>query len=320
MLPIVRARSSQRSVNWLVFMKKRARRILPPYFGALIVTITLFLIVPELSNHHIGEWSKSVPAISIGSVISHILLIHNYSPDWQYSINHPMWSVATEWQIYMFFPLFVWVWSRFGATRLLLVGLSIHVSLTYLLAIFWPNHNPWPPQFFFLFCLGMSVAAYCYSSSPELTEQSGIARPWGTRAISLFLATVITNGILLDRGQQVSDFLIGGASACALIYLTQNVRQRKRPKLLIALEWKPLVELGKFSYSLYLMHAPILALFYLLAQTLRLGPVSFQIFILTVGIFGSVLISYCFFLIIERPFINSRNFNSKVIAKQKRNH
>jgi hypothetical protein len=41
----------------------------------------------------------SFPALTTGSVVSHLAVIHNYFPDWQYSINHPMWSIATEWQI-----------------------------------------------------------------------------------------------------------------------------------------------------------------------------------------------------------------------------
>ena len=36
---------------------------------------------------------------------SHLFLVHNLSEGWIFKIDPPMWSVATEWQIYLLFPV-----------------------------------------------------------------------------------------------------------------------------------------------------------------------------------------------------------------------
>ena len=43
------------------------------------------------------------------------VFVHNWNFDWVYRINGPMWSVATEWQIYFLFPLLLLpLWRRVG--------------------------------------------------------------------------------------------------------------------------------------------------------------------------------------------------------------
>jgi peptidoglycan/LPS O-acetylase OafA/YrhL len=56
--------------------------------------------------------------------------------------------------------------------------------------------------------------------------------------------------------------------------------------------------------SLYLLHAPILALFFLLARPWGLGMVEFQLFILGIALPATAALSYLFFLVFERPFLN----------------
>src|SRR6187402_3297719 len=71
-------RSGELRGGALEFIKRRAWRILPAYYGALVLTWVL--------GEHRGA----------ASVISHILLIHNMSPAWVYSLDAPTWSLATE--------------------------------------------------------------------------------------------------------------------------------------------------------------------------------------------------------------------------------
>ena len=80
------------------------------------------------------------------------------------------------------------------------------------------------------------------------------------------------------------------------------------------LELRPLSELGRFSYSLYLLHAPILALVFLLTRRWGLGMVEFQLFLLGIGLPATVAMSYLFFLVFERPFLNPVTSPSRVAA------
>lgn len=314
MLPVVRSERRTLGRTWFQFMRRRARRILPPYYGALALSILLIMVVPNLDDPSIGEWHKSFPALTMGSVVSHLALVHNYFPAWQYSIDHPMWSIATEWQIYVLFPGLVWVWSRFGARRLILTSLAISAALVYSLVLFWPEHNPWPPQFVALFGLGMAGAAY---NHPDTTvERARRDRPpsWGRRAMWLFVLGGIAFLPLWQIPQQVPDLLIGAATVSAMISLTQAVQQGRRPLALRVLEWRPLVSPGRSSYSLYLLHSPVLALVFLLARGLELGSGAIQLFILGVGLPVSVMASHLFYLVFERPFLSQRTTSNQAGA------
>ena len=94
MLPIVQSPGKEWRVSFWPFMWRRAWRILPPYYGALACSAALIVLVPALGDPSIHEWHKSFPAFGTGSVVSHLLLLHNYFPAYQYAIDHPLWSIA----------------------------------------------------------------------------------------------------------------------------------------------------------------------------------------------------------------------------------
>ena len=311
MLPVVQSPTRELRSTFFSFMAHRARRILPPYYAALAVSISLILIVPSLADPTIGEWHKSFPAITAGSIASHLLLLHNYIPAHQYAIDHPLWSIATEWQIYLLFPLLVVIGKKYGDFRILSASVAITVVLQMLLVNGWFEHNPWPAQFVGLFGLGMVCAAWNF---PREGGAPPNGRRWGQRAAVLLGVGVVSNLVLGATRQQVPDLLIGAGLGCSLVFLTDAVARGRHPLALRMLELSPLVKLGRFSYSLYLLHAPVLALFYLLARQLSLGLVEFQLFILGIGLPATIAICYLFFLIFERPFLTPRTKPASVAA------
>jgi peptidoglycan/LPS O-acetylase OafA/YrhL len=303
MLPVARSPSRELRSTFWQFMARRARRILPPYYGALAVSIALILMVPSLDDPSIGEWHKSFPAISAGSVVSHLVLLHNYVPAHQYAIDHPLWSVATEWQIYFLFPLLVWIGRRYGDLRIVTASFGITAALSVFIMTVWPEYNPWPPQFVGLFGFGMACAAWNFPREIDAKPLDG--RRWGCSAALLLAVGAASNLLFATTNDRIPDLLIGAGIGCALVFLTDTMVRGRRPVALRILELRPLIELGRFSYSLYLLHAPILALFFLLTRRLGLGRVEFQLFILGIALPATVAVSYLFFLVFERPFLNS---------------
>ncbi len=87
-----------------------------------------------------------------------------------------------------------------------------------------------------------------------------------------------------------------------LIAASKNDRNKIRKFL----SWQPLVFIGTFAYSIYLIHAPIIQLTWqYIFHPLHLG--SRTTFLLLI-IFGAPLIlalSYLFFLVFERPFMTN---------------
>jgi peptidoglycan/LPS O-acetylase OafA/YrhL len=312
MLPIVRSPGQEWRVAFWPFMRRRAWRILPPYYGALACSAALIVLVPALDDPSIREWHKSFPAFGTGSVVSHLLLVHNYFPAYQYAIDHPLWSIATEWQIYFLFPLLLWIGKRRGDFSIVVTAGAITMALNLYLLNFSPQHNPWPPQFVGLFGFGMACAAWSF---PNGSSAPLDAQRWRRQAIVLLVAGAVASVVFIStRQQQLPDLLIGGGIGCAMVFLTNAVLTGSRPVALRVLERPSLVALGRFSYSLYLLHAPLLALFYLLARYLNLTPLALQLFILGVGLPITVAVCYVFHLVFERPFIRRRDAMSSSIA------
>src|SRR5882724_8311244 len=101
MLPVARSANAELRSGFWGYLGRRAFRILPPYFAALVFSVLLIVVVPVLRHGGSGTiWDDSLPGVGLGPIASHLLLVHNWFPAWAYQINGPRWSVASEWQIY----------------------------------------------------------------------------------------------------------------------------------------------------------------------------------------------------------------------------
>ena len=103
------------------FLKRRAWRILPPYYCAMAFSL---LLIALLIHQKTGTpWDRSLP-ITTRSVASHLVMLHDAVGE-DYSINGVFWSIAVEWRIYFFFPLLLLVWRQFGALSATVFGLVL---------------------------------------------------------------------------------------------------------------------------------------------------------------------------------------------------
>jgi len=100
------------------------------------------------------------------------------------------------------------------------------------------------------------------------------------------------------------DLTAGICFSCLLI----SVASSKKSWFYQILVWKPLVFIGTFGYSIYLIHAPLQQLLYqYIIKPLTLTffmPTSILSCLITIVILP---ISYIFFLICEKPFINKKS-------------
>src|SRR5882724_12742624 len=155
MLPVARAEGQLARGLWHYFAR-RAWRILPPYYAAVLGSLLLLALVPALETPTTTIWADSFPAFGLAPVGSHLLLIHNLYRSLANRIDGPLWSVATEWQIYFFFPLLLLpIWRRLGAALRVLVGFIVGGSLLWLAPEAADTAASW---YLGLFALGMGAA------------------------------------------------------------------------------------------------------------------------------------------------------------------
>jgi peptidoglycan/LPS O-acetylase OafA/YrhL len=100
----------------------------------------------------------------------------------------------------------------------------------------------------------------------------------------------------------VLDLLVG-VLACSLLVVTS------RPGgdwLTAVLGWKPFATVGIFSYSLYLVHAPLLQLMWqYVLHPLGISSTPLFVTLMTVGFALVLALSYLFHRIFEAPFMTS---------------
>lgn len=309
MLPVARSNASYVSINLLGYFKRRSRRILPPYYAALIICLLLSILILALEKLTGFRWSEYAldelfsPYFSFFDVLSHFLLIHNFSGSTYHAINAPLWTVATEWHLYFIFPLLLLpIWQRFGLLPVIIVAFLAGLAPHYLLNGALDSASPW---FLGAFVLGMAAADIGFSQKPHLARIR-TSLPWGTLAAIFAVITLITEWKRLGLDIWINQSFCGLASACLLIYCTNFFIDGKKtlPPVLRLLEAPWTVALGTISYSLYLIHAPVVTLVSVFLVSLQLPPSITDAATFLVAIPMSVLAAYLFHLAFERRFIS----------------
>jgi peptidoglycan/LPS O-acetylase OafA/YrhL len=302
MIPVARSGQLQLVGDFGSYVRRRARRILPPYYAslalALIPLVGMRLLVPQLPGERSGEG-----ALSFGSIASHLLLVHNLDFDWAYRINGPAWSVASEWQIYFLFPLVLLpLWRRFGATPTILLAWLVGSLPTFLLppeqSLYWAC--PW---FIGSFAMGMAGAATFFSPG---APRAAARIPWFRIALLSFavLFALGLTGKTESWPYPVVDLVVSVFALCMIAAGAQHVLSGdgRRNVILDSLAWRPFVSLSGFSYSLYLIQHPFLRLSERLVNRLQLSyetGLLIHLFVVVPAITGLAWVFAEFF---ERPY------------------
>lgn len=302
MMPIVMS-NGHLVGGFFQYLSRRARRILPPYYAALVLSILFILLVPGMNQPNGVRWDNALPAMTPGALLSHIFLVHNLSPKYAHLINPPMWSVATEWQIYFLFPIVLLpIWQRFGNIVTIVAALSIGLAPHFL----FNKGNTACTWFIGLFAFGMVAATINLSSLNSPKKILRWSSVLGIGAMTGLISIAYSNGDWLWDNIYFMDTLAGFSFACFLVYCTNyclNFDQSYHPTILKIMASRYAVLLGSFSYSLYLVHFPVLSLLQRWVAPLGFSlPVAFTFF-LVIGTIASLAVSYLFHILIERRFM-----------------
>ncbi|MBN2490665.1 MAG: acyltransferase family protein [Planctomycetes bacterium] len=226
----------------LGFYRRRALRILPLWWGAHLALLACGILCGAGPSPFDSRFYLSFLGIRFTSE-----LFYYIAPAW--------WYVGLAIQLYLVFP---WLWAlllRLGPARFLLGIAVVALPIRMLgLALFPDFLDPWQRGAFFItrlpeFAFGMAVAAW-YHNDPSRARQilrSGRALILG--AFTYAIANILSLTLL---GMAVAPAL-QGASLFVLLYgLLDRLSDRASRCL------APFTHAGRHSYSLYLMHHPLL--------------------------------------------------------------
>lgn len=295
MLPVARTDGLELRGGFGRYIGRRAKRILPPYYAALAIFLVMIWTIPMLNEESGTAWDNKIP-VTVGGLISHLLVVHNLSPEWIYQIDGPAWSIATEWQIYFLMPLVLLpLWRRLGPWWTTGIAIVLGVLLTRYVPHVAAAH------FWLIGLFGMGMLAAFLA-----VRRTRIKAGWP--ALILFAIAVgwlYIDPVSAEEKDMYSESLIGAAIALGLLWLAAASLDGRRTWLHHALETRFLVWVGLWSYSLYLIHSPLLALGNLLLLPLGL-PTWLQLLLMLALVLPiAAALAYVFHRLVERHFITS---------------
>jgi peptidoglycan/LPS O-acetylase OafA/YrhL len=299
------------------YLSRRLRRLYPPYVTALVV-FTLLTGAVVLSG--MAKPGVLLPRAN-ESLLVHLFYLQSWQPDFdlKFGLLSQTWMLGYELQLALLLPVFLAIVRRIGWGGLLLLGLC----LCHPAAQRW-NQSPagqylFYPSFTVSFLLGLAAVRLVKAPPPaEDAQQPGrvlyhyrVHLCLGTAIAALTAHLLVFFGV----GSSVWSEVCAGVSVaafCAFLAL--------RPVALVGrvLSSRPLVFLGTLSYSLFLVHAPLLrfAQFALghwhIASEGNYLALAVMLPIILVG--AMLFYRYC-----ERPWIEQRftvRLSSKAIANR----
>jgi peptidoglycan/LPS O-acetylase OafA/YrhL len=271
------------------FARRRALRILPPYYAALALSLAVaWLIVPPPGQGMPNGQSVVVNGLLVQNLVSAPAPAQSF------------WSIAVEAQLYVLFPLLLLVVRRWGAT-VMVATVTLVVATVGILGPHVARLDVFviqsPPDLAALFALGVVSAGIVSASAARRSW------PWAGLALAAaapVLAVIGWRGSVwtLDHLFWV-DLALGPAVACLLGALATG----HPAPLLRLLDARPIRDLGASSYSLYLTHGPIVVVVYekIVAGRVRQGVPAFVVS-LALAVPLTILFARVFASVFETPF------------------
>jgi peptidoglycan/LPS O-acetylase OafA/YrhL len=290
------------------FYFKRARRMLPPYFAAITISILLAMLAQIFfsTSHRVH--------LQTASILVNLLMLQDTFPSLNV-FNAPLWTVAIEIKIYLLFPFFMYAYQRRGLTLMLLVAGAIGYGLTALTLAMAPNAELGHSCLWYVALFGMGMAAALGAVGKSTLKSRRWTGLWllafGVSSAILLWEFPVTPGgeaaFFVPRLPYI-DSAVGAFAACFLYSITREAKGTARISHAIKLlSWRPLVFVGSFAYSLYLIHYPLITYATLsMDRILQLAGMSrhtVEFIIITMPLI--LASAYLFFLVFERPFLSS---------------
>lgn len=265
------------------FLRARVLRLLPMNVLAMILIPVCLLIS---TGEAFPGW---VGTPSLTKIVSDLFLINNFSGLVPY-INPPTWSISSE--MFMGSVVVLLCCFRFY--------MSIIILLAALLVMFLTNfksHDIVNPVYYIFTggmircAFGISLGIIAYKLATKLTVYPAACNLFNKFApYALFFILVIMVGVRLSTLQYV---LVTG-----ILALTIAMISMRESSVSWLLDSVPLRELGYRSYSIYLLHTPVIYLFLFLKS----DNLSHNVFFASLAVLLTIFISKYTARYIETPF------------------
>ncbi|WP_426976375.1 acyltransferase family protein [Pseudarthrobacter sp. O4] len=262
--------------SWAPYYAKRFFRLYLPAWASLAVAVALITIIPRSASPSQSPWADMyVIDPSVGQVFKDALLLLNAS-----TINTPLWSLKWEVAFSLLLPAYVFIalrWRRFWHVK---IGIALLLAVVGAVQdLDWLSYLP-------IFAIGAILGAE-RERIRELTQSWPRFAWFFVAAAGLFLA----NAEWISPEQPIPGVeAVVTVGATLIVLLFVSCKSAKKLGDTAVAQW-----LGRVSFSLYLVHLPII-----LAGVTLLRSVSLPL-ALAVSVAASFVVAELFYRYVEQP-------------------
>jgi peptidoglycan/LPS O-acetylase OafA/YrhL len=224
--------------TWPRFFWQRFWRIYPAYLVALVA----FAVCRRLDV---------ATKAGMKMLLSHVLLIQNLNADTFFGINASFWSLGTEMQLYLLFPLLLWLRERFGILACLGITFGVGLAWRLISLLCWGL----PDQCINPACTSPLVTWFDWTLGVFVAERVVQGIPAFSRHL-IWLMALIPAFVLSTLFKPLTTFSFSLAAAISAVALDRMTRTSLAENIVL----KFLEAVGIVSYSAYLWHQPLLEL------------------------------------------------------------
>ena len=269
------------------FYALRFIRIYPAHFVVLLLHVPLFLLALRMGA------AISHSAYSTRSFVLSLLMLNGWGFPGSEGWNVPSWSVSSEWFAYLLFPIIAMVIHRVRTQRRVLISGALILVIAWLIGGIVSHWTKYMLPFsgvlvrvtteFSLGCLAYRF--YTKPLEPRIAE----------RVAELSVATIVLVSVL------ALPATFNVLTIAAFVTLIVGLSRAIGP-LGSAMKSRMSVYLGRISYSAYIVHALVLAVY---SRALRLLPAQPGLlieFLIVLGFVALVILSaHILHSVVEEP-------------------
>ncbi|MCI0571574.1 MAG: acyltransferase [Myxococcaceae bacterium] len=290
---------SRRDQSLWAYVKRRVSRIYPPYWAVIVLFIVTEAVSPGPSELSVRQW--------IGNLTLTEQWLYHLGTDIRHWYVIVAWSLGYEEQFYILAGLCVLAGARRYFTAVTWVSLAVVVAAA--AGRIWPI----PIGGLFLdgrwlaFAAGIVVFWHVNEATPEQKRRT----PW-------FLGLLFLLGLVLRLGPLNGPWPVYSWELAYAAVFAALLTALHRSDAAIHTGWllRPIRACGTFSYSIYLIHFPIVDAISraLIARGVTTWAGTLAI-TLPLSLAASVLAGWVFHILVERHFLPKRDRSAPAPAK-----